>query len=230
MGPAIESLKALTGVLHDLSDWSKAHPDASKNILEVTAASAIISKALGDVAMAFFIAAPAAKVMGALAKALMPFGAGGEAEVALATMAGTGAGSIAALGVSIIGLAGALAYASQHVASVYPNLHPDQPESMLGKGLRSGFFGPLLGGAETVFGDPLNWFLHRPTSAGGSTPPAPGASAQPLTLNLTNNTIVDGKVVQRAVTQQIVKDLRSNVGPVGGDQRAVATPPGAVAQ
>lgn len=88
MGPAIESLKALTNVLRGMSDWGKNNPAAAKNILAVAGGLAVLSKVAGDTAMAaLFIGGPLITGVRALGLAVAPFAPGGAAALALASMA-----------------------------------------------------------------------------------------------------------------------------------------------
>ena len=110
LGPAIDSLKALTSVLRGLTDWAKANPNAAKDITVVAAGLAVLAKAAGDAGMVIFLGAPVVQGFGALAKALLPFGKGGAAAGAIEVAAGGAsiAGSLAALAVALIALPPAL--------------------------------------------------------------------------------------------------------------------------
>jgi hypothetical protein len=133
MGPAIDSLKALTSVLHDLSDWSKAHPGAAKDILVTSAGLAVFSKAAGDLAMVVFLGSPLVRGMGALAAAATPFAAAGAAGVGLMGVAS----GLTALAAAVIGLPQVLKYITDMLPSGTPTGGRAAPAHVFG-----GYSGP----------------------------------------------------------------------------------------
>ena len=251
-GPGLTLLTDLTKILNKLVEEAEAHPEAAKRLIGVGLGLSLLSKVVGDSAMAaLFIGGPLVKGVGGLAKVLTKFAAGGEAEVALATLAGTGVGSLLALSGAIVALGAAAGYASLHMSPVIPSATPDKPSGTFGQALRTGMFGASIGVAGS-FLDMLGLDFSSPkTPAPAPVPPSQAQHAvatplQPhatvaeqmaqydkdrhLTVNTTNYIMVDGKVVAKAVTQQQVAALKSAAGPTGGDARAVPTPAGATAQ
>ena len=86
MGPAIDSLRGLTNVLHGMTDWSKDHPDAAKDIAAVGAGMAVLAKGASDLAMVIFIGSPL--VRGITALGFAAEGALGPINLLLAAMLG----------------------------------------------------------------------------------------------------------------------------------------------
>jgi hypothetical protein len=123
-GPGLALLTSLTNALNKLTEEANTHPEAAKNIIVIGGGLALISKVLGDAAMAaIFVGGPLVKGLAGLSGVLVRFAVGGEAEIALATLAGTGAGSLAAVGVAALGLVGAAVVAAQSVFKIPKDVH-----------------------------------------------------------------------------------------------------------
>ncbi len=194
-GPGITLLTDLTTALNYMVKEAEKHPDAAKNLIGVGLGLSVLSKVAGDSAMAaLFIGGPLVKGVVALSRALIPFGAGGQAETAITIMAGTGVGSLIALSGAIIALGAAAGYASLQLPPALPTATPDKPSGQFGRALRTGVFGASSG----VFGtfiDMLGLDFSSPpaaTAPGQTSAHAPG----PVTVETTNHIYVDGKKVQ----------------------------------
>jgi hypothetical protein len=130
-GPGLALLTDLTKILDTLVKEAEAHPEAAKRLIAVGLGLSLVSKVMGDTAMAaLFVGGPLLKGLGGLSKVLLGFGAGGEAGSALATLAGTGAGSLAAFGTALLGLMGVIAVKSvltipKDVHTAIQNAYPD---------------------------------------------------------------------------------------------------------
>lgn len=213
MGPALEALKGLTQVIRELAEWGKSHPNAAKDLTLVGGGLSILATGAGELAMVLFLGAPLLKGMGGLARALLPFAPGASAEVALATLAGAGVGSLAALGLAAMALPVALSTAAQALGIVNT-----QGAGGGGKGLQPhGFIPgpPANGGTGNQFGDAIqDWWkrfsttpsyaphgrdLRHPSSY--LAPAEPPAQMQPIVFHLDGRKVAEGVIpyIGRAV-------------------------------
>jgi hypothetical protein len=105
MGPAIDSLRGLTNVLHDLTDWSRANPNAAKDIAVTAAGLSLLAKTAGEVALGIYVGAPLVRGIVALAGGASLFGAGSAAAMGLAALPALLGGVAAAAGFALKGAA-----------------------------------------------------------------------------------------------------------------------------
>lgn len=103
-GPALTGMNSLTTALQAIADWASRNPNAAQDLTVTAAGLTAVAVAAGIAANVIFIGAPIVGGFRLLASALLPFGAGGAAEIALATMAGGGVGSLVGLSAAILGL------------------------------------------------------------------------------------------------------------------------------
>ena len=198
LGPAIEALKLLTTGIRDISGYLKAHPELGRDITLIGGGLAVMATGAGQLATVLFLGAPLVKGIGALASAVLPFGPGASAEVALATVAGVGVGSLASLAAAAIALPIALSSAANALG-----IKNEQGAGGGGKGLAGpgGYLHPS-GPLPNQFG-PLGDFLSKGFQGFSSQPSyaphgrdlrhpssmiaPPAAAPQPLRVSLNMN-------------------------------------------
>ncbi len=104
IGPALEALRGLTGVLRQLSEVGKAHPNLAGDFTLIVGGLAALATAAGNAAMVVFVGAPIVTGLSALAGAMSPFAAGGAAAGAMATLPA----GLSGVGIALVALAGAV--------------------------------------------------------------------------------------------------------------------------
>ena len=195
MGPALEALKGLTNALRQMMDTVKDHPTAAKDIMLIGGGMALLAKVAGDAAMTIFVGAPLVKGLGSLAKAVLPFSAGGAGETALATLAGPlGLGEITlllgGLALAVTGLPPLLKAATDMLPSGVPGANLRSPTHAGGVAGKGSPWSQYLGGGG---GTSQDWSSYL----WGGTPHA-GANMRSGTP-IVNNVYIDGKKVAGAL-------------------------------
>ena len=187
MGPALDALKGLTGALRQMMGVVKDHPTAGKDIMLIGGGMAVLAKVAGDAAMTIFIGAPLVKGLGALAKAALPFSAGGTGEGALTTL-GIGLGRL-------IPLLGGLAFA----VAVLPPLLKAVTDLMPSGNPNSGRAVPTHGGGAFPRSGPVAPAQSWSDYIWGGSGVHAGANMRSGAPQIVNKIYLNGKEVAKAL-------------------------------
>ncbi len=217
-GPGLMVLTKLTDALNALTKLANDHPEAAKWFITTAGGMALMSKAAGDVAMTIYLGAPMVQGMAALARAVLPFGKGGEAELAIATAAGGAgvAGSLAALAAAIVLLPPALKMGVEAMNSALGITPPQSGSAAKGAG-----HGPWTSSNHPAGQSWSDWWhgLSQPLAGGtvgggrGSVHATKSAyvtgsddtlSGRPIIL------MVDGRVLGQVVGGQLDRSSRNS--------------------
>ena len=229
IGPAMDALKGLTGVIRELSDIGKAHPNMAGDITLIVGGVSALATAAGNAAMVLFVGAPIVTGLRAFTVALSPFATGGAAAGALASLpAGLSTVGVAlvALAASVVGIpkifegiAGALGLQGDHHThgggkgdrtGIAPNATAASPWGALG----SIFGGPSTPSPSTEGGP------HTGGGRGSGTHYSPSSfyarPAPPQVIQVNSTITLDGREVGRAATTHIEREFsgpsRGNTG------------------
>ncbi len=242
IGPALEALKALTGVLRQLSEWGKAHPNAAGDITLIVGGLSALATAAGNAAMVLFVGAPLVTGLRVLAGAMSPFAAGGAAAGAMATLPA----GLSGVGIALVALAGAVVGIPKIFEGIAGALGLQGGQALHGggKGDRTGIapnasgaspwgaLGNLFGG-----GGAQNPASSGPSHGGGKgsrqgITPSPSSyymrPAEPTVIQATFISQIDGREVSRTVSRHQARELsRPPQGMTGFDLRMTPMFPGA---
>lgn len=231
IGPAMEALKGLTGVVREMSDWGKSHPNAAADFTLIVGGVSALASAVGSAATVLFIGAPLVQGLvslsggaRALAGGLTTFGAGGAAAGALATLPGL----LGGLGAAAIALPPLMNAAMKALGGVN-----EQATKGMGKGLQvpgqriPELFGPPAPSA-------VDRFMNGPPATGrgggrGSQHSSlmRGSGSAPMVIQATFINQIDGREVSRSVSYHQAQEANGPArGMTGFDPRESPMYPG----